>query len=70
MVKVGDKYIFHAQNNKDYVIVIANVSDYREPLFRYAVDVFDESGYYVFNDYMFVDDGFISKCKKVEDKEI
>lgn len=65
MAKVGDKYILHSTNGKDYNIEIINVSDFRPPDVKYAIDVIDENGCYCNDDVLFCDDDFlINTCEK------
>lgn len=64
MARVGDKFILHSADGKKYHIEVVNVSDYREPSMRYAVDVSDERGIYA-DDVVFVSDDLLSKCEKV-----
>ena len=64
MAIVGDKYILHSANGKNYHIEVVNVSDYREPAMRYAVDVSNEEGVHS-DDFMFVSDDLLCQCEKV-----
>lgn len=67
MAKVGDKYILHSANGKDYNIEIINVSYYRPPDMKYAIDIIDENGYS--GDWIFCDDDFlINTCEKIGEK--
>ena len=65
-VKVGDKYIFHSVNGKNYNIKIINISDYRPPDMKYAIDISsDENDYYSNAGVLFCDDDFLTnKCIK------
>ena len=68
MVEVGDKYILHSTNGKNYNIKIINVSDFRPPDMKYAIDIIDENGFYCYDDVLFCDDDFlINKCIKDEE---
>ena len=66
MINVGDKFVLHSVNGMDYDIEIVNVSDYREPDMKYAIDVYDKNGVSVYiDDVLFVGEDFIRKCEKV-----
>ena len=65
MAKVGDKFVLHSADGKKYNIEVVNVSDYREPAMRYAVDISNEYGVYA-DDVMFVSDDLLSQCEKVK----
>ena len=43
-IRVGDKLVFVNPINDEptYVFVIANISNYREPSLKYAIDVYDK----------------------------
>lgn len=66
MAKAGDKYILHSANGKDYNIEIINVSDYRPPEMKYAINITGENDY-TSADVLFCDDDFLnSTCEKVQ----
>jgi hypothetical protein len=63
---VGDKFILHSENGKNYTIEIVNVNEYREPSLKYAVDTWDDEGNHP-EDVMFFGDEFFEKNKsKIE----
>lgn len=65
-MNVGDKFILHSENGRDYTIEIVNVNEFREPSLRYAADVWDDEGNYL-GDVMFFGDEFFEKNKsKIE----
>ena len=66
MINVGDKFVLHSVNGMDYDIKIVNMSDYREPDMKYAIDVYDANGMYA-GDVLFVGEDFFSfsNCEKV-----
>lgn len=63
IVNVGDKYILRTEDNKKYIIEIINISEYREPSAKYAVDICDEDGICA-DDVVFVGDNILSQCEK------
>ena len=63
MAKVNDKYIFHAEDGRNFTIEVVNINDFREPSMKYACDVYDDNGEYA-GDVMFFGDDFLNKCKK------
>ena len=60
-IKVGDKFILRSINGISYIIKIANISDYRPPEMRYAIDIFDGYGNPMNIDFEFVGDEFFTK---------
>lgn len=64
MAKVGDKYILHTVDGEKYHIEVINVSDYREPSMRYAINICNENGICA-DDVMFVGDDMLNQCEKV-----
>ena len=63
---VGDKFILHSENGKNYTIEIVNVNEYRESSLKYAVDTWDDEGNHP-EDVMFFGDEFFEKNKsKIE----
>ena len=65
-MNVGDKFILHSENGKDYTIEIVNVNECREPSLRYAADVWDDEVNY-YGDVIFFGDEFFEKNKsKIE----
>ena len=61
MINVGDKYILHSSDGKDYNIEIVNVNHFREPGMEYACDVFDSNGNSINDDVIFTGDDFFNK---------
>ena len=67
-VQVGDKFLLDAENGRTYVMTIKNVSEYRPPDMKYAVDVIDcknNSYYKEYGDFWFCGDELINKCEKI-----
>ena len=66
-IKVKDKFILHSTDGNDYDIEVVNVSLFREPELKYALDV-RLDGEPVSNDVFFVGDNFfeIPQVEKVE----
>lgn len=63
---IGNKYIFHSGNGRDYTIKIVNVNEYREPSMRYAADVWDDEGNYPGDVTFFGEDFFEKNKNKLE----
>lgn len=63
MARIGDRYIFHADDGRDFNIEIINANDYREPCMKYGCDVYDNNGKYA-GDVLFFGDDFLSNCEK------
>lgn len=65
-MNVGDIFILHSENGRDYTIEIVNVNECREPWLRYAADVWDDEGNCP-EDFIFFGDEFFEKNKsKIE----
>lgn len=65
-MNIGDEFILHSENGRDYTIEIVNANECREPSLRYAADVWDDEGNCP-EDLMFFGDEFFEKNKsKIE----
>jgi hypothetical protein len=67
MYKVGDKYVLKSTNGMNYICIIENINECREPSLKYALDVIDEndvSYYQSYRDYFFCGEEFMSKLAK------
>lgn len=67
MYKVGDKFILHSQNGKDYDIEIVNINPCRPIEDVYGVDIYCEGEYY--GDVYFCDEFFLDKCQLIQDNK-
>lgn len=66
-MNVGDKFILHSENGKNYTIEIVNINEYREPSLKYATDIWDDEGYHFEEDFVFFGDEFFEKNRsKIE----
>ena len=60
--KVGD-----ILKNGKYTLIIRDVNNYREPLAKYAVDIFDGNGWQINRDYLFAGDEMLKAQGWVEE---
>lgn len=66
-IKVGDRYILHSSNGKDYTIKIVSVNHFRPIDMTYAADIQDANGNHS-GDVGFFGDDFFERNKDKLDK--
>ena len=62
-INVGDKFILHCENGKDYNCIVHNINNFRPPEMRYCLDA-DVNGVPL-SDYAFVDELFFERNEDI-----
>lgn len=66
MIEIGDIFLVPTDSGETYYLKTYNINDYRPPESKYAMVVYDSNGEPAGDDFMFVGEGFLFACSRVD----
>lgn len=62
--KIKEKLLLQSKDGNEYIVVIININDFREPSAKYGLNVYDKNN--TIYDFVFVCEDYLDNyCKKI-----